>query len=398
MSLSRGGASTGDFIVTGGTVTLADGTVITGHSPAIIVNGGGTVDLEDATAQTATDAPTIVVSGGSLVAQDSTILGTTGAHLEPAILVTSGSVDLGTASSPGRNIIDVSGSGAFLQDPAFIQVSDTGDTFEVNGTPISATHFSATALSSSAVTTTYGQSVTLTADVATADGAGGTPSGCVEFIDTTTGTDLQTVALSNGIAQWTTGALPAGSDEIAALYLGSGTFASSIDTLTQMVTPAALTIAANDVSRVYGASDPTLGVSYSGFVNGETSSVLVGTLSVVDADPATTTPVGTYTGAITASGLTATNYTVTYVAGNLIVTAAPLTVTASNESMTYGGGTVPALAYTYTGLVNGNTSASFTGAWRPAPRRRATSAATRLPREPLPRPATTRSAGSTRAR
>ena len=39
---------------------------------------------------------------------------------------------------------------------------------------------------------------------------------------------------------------------------------------------------------------------------------------------------------------------------------APLTVTATNESMTYGG-TVPALAYTYTGLVNGNTSASFTG-------------------------------------
>ena len=42
------------------------------------------------------------------------------------------------------------------------------------------------------------------------------------------------------------------------------------------------------------------------------------------------------------------------------VNPAPLTVTAANESMTYGG-TVPALTYTYTGLVNGDTSASFSG-------------------------------------
>ena len=49
------------------------------------------------------------------------------------------------------------------------------------------------------------------------------------------------------------------------------------------VTPAPLTITANGVSRIYGASDPALGVSYSGFVNGETSSVLGGTLSVADA-------------------------------------------------------------------------------------------------------------------
>ena len=42
------------------------------------------------------------------------------------------------------------------------------------------------------------------------------------------------------------------------------------------------------------------------------------------------------------------------------VNPAPLTVTAANESMPYGG-TVPALTYTYTGLVNGNTNATFSG-------------------------------------
>ena len=58
-------------------------------------------------------------------------------------------------------------------------------------------------------------------------------------------------------------------------------------------------------------SDPALGVTYSGFVNGETSSVPGGTLSVVDADAAPTTGVGSYAGVITASGLTSTNYTIT---------------------------------------------------------------------------------------
>ena len=53
------------------------------------------------------------------------------------------------------------------------------------------------------------------------------------------------------------------------------------------------------------------------------------------------------------------NYTITYVNGNLTVNPAPLTVTPTAKSMTYGG-TVPTLTYTYTGLVPGDT-ASFTG-------------------------------------
>ena len=88
------------------------------------------------------------------------------------------------------------------------------------------------------------------------------------------------------------------------------------------ITPAALTITASGVSRVYGASDPTLGVTYSGFVNGETSIVLGGTASFVDSKAAPTTAVGSYTSVITASGQTSPNYTITYVAGNLTVTPA----------------------------------------------------------------------------
>ena len=129
---------------------------------------------------------------------------------------------------------------------------------------------------------------------------------------------------------------------------------------TLTVTPAALTITDNGVSRVYGAFDPTLGVVYAGFVNGETSSVLGGTLSVVDLKAATTTSVGSYAGAITASGQTSTNYTITYVAGDLTVTPAALTVTADGLSRVYGASD-STLGVTYTGFVNGETSGVLGG-------------------------------------
>ena len=54
------------------------------------------------------------------------------------------------------------------------------------------------------------------------------------------------------------------------------------------------------------------------------------------------------------------NYNITYNTTSFTINPAPLSVTAANESMTQGG-TVPVLAYSYTGLVNGDSSASFTG-------------------------------------
>ena len=157
--LVEGSASAGDFVVNGGTVTLTDGTVITGNSPAITLNSGSVI-LQGVTAQTATNSPTIVVNGGSLVVRDSTIEESTG-YNQAAILVTGGSVNLGTAASPGGNVLNVNGSGELLEDSSSIPVSDVGNTLEVNGTGLAATDLSVTTLSSSAASATYGQSVTL---------------------------------------------------------------------------------------------------------------------------------------------------------------------------------------------------------------------------------------------
>jgi hypothetical protein len=63
-----------------------------------------------------------------------------------------------------------------------------------------------------------------------------------------------------------------------------------------------------------------------------------------------------------AGTLAATNYDfpgADLVAGTLTIGAAPLTITADNKTMVYGG-PLPALTASFSGLVNGDTSASLT--------------------------------------
>ena len=134
------GPTAGDLIVTGGTVTLDDGTVITGNSPAIIVNGG-TVILEGVTAQTATNSPTIVVNGGSLIVRNSMIQESTG-YAQAAILITGGTVDLGTTASPGGNTFNVNGAGELVHNASGNLVSAIGDTFTINGVPLASSSLS----------------------------------------------------------------------------------------------------------------------------------------------------------------------------------------------------------------------------------------------------------------
>ena len=127
---------------------------------------------------------------------------------------------------------------------------------------------------------------------------------------------------------------------------------------TLTVTPAALTITAINQSKVYGAALPTLTVSYSGFVNGDTSASLT-------TQPAlsTTATAGSHVAgnpySITASGAVDSDYTISYASGILTVTPAALTITANNQTKVYGAA-VPTLTASYSGFVNGDTSASLT--------------------------------------
>jgi hypothetical protein len=125
------------------------------------------------------------------------------------------------------------------------------------------------------------------------------------------------------------------------------------------VTPAALTIAANNATRLYGGANPAFTASSSGFVNGDNASVLIGVLSCSTA-ATSASPVGTYP--VTCSGQSAANYSITYVPGQLSVTPAPLTITANNVSRPYGQANPSSFGVTYSGFVNGDTSSSLSGA------------------------------------
>ena len=124
------------------------------------------------------------------------------------------------------------------------------------------------------------------------------------------------------------------------------------------ITPAPLTVTVNAQSRVYGAVNPTLTYSATGFVLTDTvATALTGALAT-SATPSS--PVGSY--AITQGSLAAQNYSLSLSSANLNITTAPLTITAQAQSRAYGTAN-PTLTYTATGLVVSDTVASaLTGA------------------------------------
>ncbi|MGB7848355.1 MAG: MBG domain-containing protein [Candidatus Acidiferrum sp.] len=123
------------------------------------------------------------------------------------------------------------------------------------------------------------------------------------------------------------------------------------------VTKGALTITAPSATMTYGGPIPasaSLAPTYD--VN---PPALPFTAPVCTTSATLTTAVGTYAGGVTCSGAVDPNYTITYVAGTLTVTQAPLVITAPSPTMTYGG-PVPTLTPSYATFVGGDTAASLT--------------------------------------
>ena len=113
-----------------------------------------------------------------------------------------------------------------------------------------------------------------------------------------------------------------------------------------IITKAPLTITADNQSKTYGASNPLLTISYSGFVNGEDVSVI--TEPLISTSTVTGSDAGTYP--ITLSGGDATNYTLTLADGVMTVNKATLTVTADNKVKSYGDFN-PTLTFVIAGFI-----------------------------------------------
>ena len=398
-------AGAGTLVLSGanaysGTTTVSAGTLLVNGSQsvsAVTVNSGAVLGGTSGT------VGTIIVPGGTLspgaasgglgilnsgsvtfsstaaynVDLDGTTVGSGYDELDATGMVTIGpstalNVALGTGFTPtvGNSFAiivspsPISGTFALLPEGATYSVG--GASFQVSykndDVTLTCVATTTTSVSSSLAPSVYGQSVILTATVNNTSGSGGVPTGSVAFYDGSNLLGSGTTLGGTGTSATSTFAistLTAGSHAISAVYVGTGIFlGNTSSTFTQTVNQAPLTITANNQTKVYGASLPTLTASYSGFVNGDTSANLT-TQPTLTTTATASSHVSGSPYAITASGAVDSNYAITYVVGHLTVTTAPLTITAANKNKVYGAA-LPTLTATYSGFVNGDTSASLT--------------------------------------
>jgi hypothetical protein len=126
------------------------------------------------------------------------------------------------------------------------------------------------------------------------------------------------------------------------------------------INPATLTVTANNQTRFYGGVNPTFTETMTGFVNGDTRSVVKGTASGSN-NTNSATDIGASVITARNDGLSAINYNFNkLVNGVLTINPAILTVTANNQTRLYGA-LNPTFTETITGFVNGQTDSIVSG-------------------------------------
>jgi sugar lactone lactonase YvrE len=156
----------------------------------------------------------------------------------------------------------------------------------------------------------------------------------------------------------------AGTIVVAANQAGNAEYAAAPEvTQTVDVSPAVLTVTANNLTVAVGAEKPAFSFSYSGFVNGDSASSLGGSPSLSTGTQASTEP-GTYSITVSQGTLYDPNYNFSFVNGTLSIVAAPaisLTTTSSvSGSAALGYTETITIKNTGIGAVNGITLTSAT--------------------------------------
>ncbi len=119
----------------------------------------------------------------------------------------------------------------------------------------------------------------------------------------------------------------AGTTTITADQAGTnGAYATATAQQSLTVSKATITVTADNHSRAYNVANPPLTYVYSGFVNGDTVSVISGA-PLLATTAVQASPVGSYPVTATISTLTATNYNFTAVSGTLAVGLANQSIT-----------------------------------------------------------------------
>lgn len=198
-----------------------------------------------------------------------------------------------------------------------------------------------TTVSVEPATGTYGGLTTLTATLKTSGNTGVSGQPVVFSLNgTSVGTATTNASGVATLANVSLGAMPATTNAagVGASYAGNASYATSTGTGSLAISKASLVYKANVASRAYGAANPALNGTVTGFVNNETqASATTGTLAFTT--PATAlSAVGSY--AINGSGLSAGNYSFGQDAANAtaltITQAQPVVSWATPADITYG--------------------------------------------------------------
>jgi hypothetical protein len=239
----------------GEVVTLVSGVADTAYLPP------GTFDVRDRDARqygtfTVSNQLTISATTGGVAATGNTIevvpcdLNLVQIQVGPGIVswgvngVGDGTPPVDTFGVPNGNYTAFAGadSVAFTVGPSGLTVGQLPPDGSI--VSLQLVYCTSTTVVSSVNPADFGQPVMLTATVTPMMSVSGTPTGSVDFFDTTTATDLGTVSLAGGSASLTTASLPVGSQTITVSYSGDSTFLASSGTLTQTVNQASTSIAA----------------------------------------------------------------------------------------------------------------------------------------------------------
>ncbi|HXI79844.1 MAG TPA: MBG domain-containing protein, partial [Verrucomicrobiae bacterium] len=314
------------------------------YTPSIVVtipSGVSIVSETTATGSIGHVGQTVTWSPGTMAGGASAISASIRVSITPAI------ADVGTTMT-------IANAAAGTGTDGTATITGTG-TAQTVGPIADAPHDTTTGVSCPAGTITYGDSISCTVTVTDTRVSGATvPTGTVAMsavLGTSSACTLASATSSTATCSVTFSSTGAGTGSLSAAYAGNATHATSNGSSADItIARKALTVSVNASTRTYGAANPALSAGYSGFVLGDTSSALGGTLSF-STSATSASPVGTYP--VSASGLTSANYSFTYTPANLSVTPAPLTVTANDASRGYGA-VNPTFTAGYSGFVNGD--------------------------------------------
>ena len=258
-----------------------------------------------------------------------------------------------TWSSTNDDVAEVAGNGT----TATVTIKAASDT----AVTIKTEYSSDTTKGEASVTLTVNKADTVVTGFAAVDNL--TYTGVAQALVTagsTTGGELQYAVTASDAAaapsssdSWSTtppSQINAGNYLVWYKVIGNSNYNDKVaSSIPAAISKAALTITAKPKTITYGDEPANDGVSYDGFVNSETESVLTGTLAY-EYNYTQYGDAGSYT--IKPSGLTADNYEITYQTGTLTVDQKEVGLTWSNTSLTYITDSEQAPTAEATGTVN----------------------------------------------